>query len=176
MDTNLKTSIWEQFGAVIDYLDSTLNACPDELWHAALWQTHGEPPERAQVWYVAYHTLFWLDLYLTDTEDGFLPPPPFLLIEQDEHGPIPERAYTKAELLTYLTDCRKTCWTTIQALTDEKVQQRCAFSWGEVSFLGLLIYNLRHVQEHTGQINMLLGQHGIVAPDYATTIRGASGY
>ncbi len=31
MDTNLKTSIWEQFGAVIDYLDTTLSACPDEL-------------------------------------------------------------------------------------------------------------------------------------------------
>ena len=86
MDSNLKTGIWQQFGACIDYLADTVRACPDNLWQAALWQTPNTSPVLAQFWYVTYHTLFWLDLYLTGTEDGFLPPAPFTLIEQDERG------------------------------------------------------------------------------------------
>ncbi len=109
MDTNLKTSIWQQFGAVIYYLEDTVIACPDHLWRAPLWQTPDTKPEFAQFWYVTYHTLFWLDLYLTGTEEGFLPPAPFTLIEQDDDGPLPDRVYTKDELLAYLGDCRETC-------------------------------------------------------------------
>src|SRR5262245_50541442 len=118
IDANIKTSIWQQFGASIDYLDAVIRACPDDLWRAPLWQTHEKPPELAQFWYVAYHSLFWLHLYLTGAEEGFLPPAPFSLIEQDEYGPIPERVYTKDELLAYLADGRKTCQATIAALTD----------------------------------------------------------
>lgn len=168
MDATLKTSLWEQFGAAIHYLDATISACPDSLWRAPLWQTPDTRPEFAQFWYVAYHTLFWLDLYLTGTEEGFLPPPPFTLIEQDEFGPLPERVYTKQELLEYLNTCRQTCKATIEALTDEMLQRQCGFGWGECSFLELLIYNLRHVHGHASQLNMLLGQHGVATPDYLT--------
>lgn len=171
MDTNLKTSIWRQFGAAIDYLAATLNAYPDDLWTASLWHPGDAPPERAQVWYVAYHTLFWIDCYLTGTEDGFLPPAPFMLIEQDETGPIPDRPYTKAELLPYVALCRQRCYDTIQSLSDEALARWCTFGWGDLSFLELLLYNMRHVQEHTGQMNMLLGQNGISSPDYPTQVR-----
>jgi hypothetical protein len=170
MDANLKTSIWQQFGAAIDYLADTMNACPDELWQAPLWQTPNTNAEFSQFWYVSYHALFWLDLYLTGTEEGFLPPQPFTLIEQDEHGPLPERVYTKDELRSYLVDCRKRCWETIEALTDANAQRRCGFGWGECSFLELLIYNLRHVHGHASQLNMLLGQRGIPTPDYPTQV------
>ncbi len=171
MDPNLKPSIWQQFAASIDYPADTINACPDELWSASLWQTHDRSPVLAQFWYVAYHTLFWIDLYLTGTEDGFLPPPPFLLIDQYDGGPIPERVYTKAELLAYLADCRQKTKATIAAQTDETIQQRCEFSWGECSFLELLIYSLRHTHGHASQLNMLLGQNGIASPDYVTQVR-----
>jgi hypothetical protein len=168
MDTNLKTSIWQQFGAAIDYLEDTMNACPDTLWRASLWDTQDKRPELSQFWYVTYHSLFWLELYLTGTEEGFLPPAHFALIEQDEYGPIPERVYTKAELQAYLTDCREKCKTTIDSLTDEMAQRHCEFGWGECSFLELLVYNLRHVHGHASQLNMLLGQNGIATPDYPT--------
>lgn len=172
MDHVLKTSLWQQFGASIDFLTSTVSDCPDALWDAPLWQTPDSPPERAQFWYVAYHTLFWLDLYLTGTEDGFVPPAPFTLIEQDDDGPLPERAYTKAELLDYLAGCRQRCQATIDGLTDEAAQRLCWFSWGECSFLELLVYNLRHVHGHASQLNMLLGQHGVVSRDYVTRVDG----
>lgn len=172
MDTNLKTSIWGQFGAAIDYLEDTIAVCPDDLWQTSLWKTPNTRPEFSQFWYVSYHSLFWFDLYLTGTEDGFLPPAPFTLIEQGEHGPLPERVYTKTELLDYLKGCRERCKATITALTDEKAAQHCEFSWGSCSFLELLIYNLQHVHGHASQLNMVLGQIIGPQPDYVTRTRG----
>ncbi|MBZ0305975.1 MAG: DinB family protein [Anaerolineae bacterium] len=166
MDTNLKMMIWHQFGAAIDYLAEMVNACPDTLWRAPLWPTPGRKPEFGQFWYVTYHTLFWLDLYLTGAEEGFLPPPPFALIEQDDDGPLPDRVYTRDELQSYLRDCRQRCKATIAALTDETAHRRCQFGWGECSFLELLQYTMRHVHGHASQLNMLLGQNGIATRDW----------
>jgi hypothetical protein len=171
MDENLKTGIWRQFGASIEYLGNIINACPDELWLASLWDHPNEIPERAKFWYLAYHAIFWIDLYLTGAEEGFVPPTPFSLIEQDDFGPIPERPFTKAELSAYLNDCRKTCKATIDALTDEALQRHCVFGWGECSFLELLIYNMRHTQEHAAQLNLFLGQKIGPAPDYPTQVK-----
>ena len=50
------------------------------------------------------------------------------------------------------------CHTTIDALTDEKASRRCKFPWGKVSFAGLLLDNMRHVQEHAAQLNLILGR------------------
>jgi hypothetical protein len=171
MNSTLKTGIWQQFGASIDYLADTLRACPDQLWHSSLWNNPGEKPEFSQFWYRVYHTLFWLDLYLFGSEEGFLPPAPFTLIEQYDDGPLPERAYTKAELQIYLKDCRKKCQMTIEALTDETAERHCQFPWGEASFFELLLYNMRHVQDHAAQLNLLLGQKFGPRSDYAIKAR-----
>ncbi len=171
MNTTLKTAIWQQFGVSIKYLADTISACPDSLWRSTLWDHPEEKPEFSQFWYRAYHALFWLDLYLTGAEEGFMPPAPFELIEQDDEGPLPKRVYTKDELVAYANDCRKKCKATIDALTEEAVERRCSFSWGECSFLELLIYNLRHVQEHAAQLNLLLGQKVGSTPDYKTQLR-----
>lgn len=162
-----RTIIWQQFGAAIDDLDNALRACPDELWRDRLWEEIAQQrfflPE---FWYIVYHALFWLDLYLTGAEEGFAPPPPFLLVEQNDNGPLPERSYTKDELLGYLADCRKRCQVTIEALTDETAQRRCHFAWGEVTFAELLLYNMRHVQGHAAQLNLWLGQKMGAAPGW----------
>ncbi len=165
MNIPWRTIIWQQFGGAIDTLDNALRACPDELWRARLWDHPSERPEFSQFWYVVYHALFWLDLYLTGAEEGFTPPAPFTLIEQDEDGPLPERPYTKDELQTYLDYSRKKCQATIEALTDEAAQRHCRFAWGEVSFAELLLYNMRYVQEHASQLNMMLGQKVGSAPE-----------
>ncbi len=174
MDIPWRTIIWRQFGAAIDMLDNALRACPDELWRASLWDRPAERPEYSQFWYIVYHALFWLDLYLTGAEEGFVPPAPFTLIEQDADGPLPERPYTKDELQAYLDGCRKRCQATIEALTDEAAQRRCQFGWGEVSFAELLLYSMRHVQEHASQLSLLLGQKVGSAPDWRGKARSSA--
>jgi hypothetical protein len=158
MDKIDKDILWRQFGATIDMFGDTLRDCPDQLWAESLWQDQARWAGFSAFWYLAYHTLFWLDLYLTGEEDGFTPPAPFTLVEMDPAGVLPPRAYTRDELLTYLAHCRQKCQETIGALSDEQAYRLCRFSWGEVPFVELLLYNLRHVQEHGAQLRMFLGQ------------------
>lgn len=96
MDSEWKEIIWQQFCAAIDMLENAMQACSEELW-----KDRSVHPE---FWYVSYHTLFWLDLQLSDSADRFVPSPPFTLSELDPKGLLPERVYTKNELQTYLVN------------------------------------------------------------------------
>jgi uncharacterized damage-inducible protein DinB len=159
-DTIWKSIVWPQFGAAIEMLENALAACPDELW-----SDRSRCPE---FWYVVYHTLFFLDLYLSDSLEGFAPPLPFNLDELDPEGLLPERPYTKEELHTYLEHGRRKCRATIEAMTDEKARQRCGFQWLDLSHAELLLYNMRHVQHHAAQLNLLLRQTVDAAPRWVS--------
>jgi hypothetical protein len=148
--------IWSQFGASIDMLENAINACPDELW--------GDRTQNPKFWYLVYHTLFWLDFYLTTSAEEFIPPKPFTFSELDPEGLLPERVYTKDELLTYLEHGRKKCRQTIENLTDEIAKKPYKFGSVEMSFGELLLYNLRHVQHGIGQLNLILRQKIDSAP------------
>ncbi len=164
MNVDWKRSTWNQFGAALDMLDDVVRLCPDALWTAVLWKDPDD--ERyGQFWYLAYHTLKWLDLYLTGSLEGFAPPPPFLA------KGLPDQPYTREEILGYLTACREKCRTTIEGMTDERAQQRCVFEWMEPTFLELMLYTMRHVQEHTAQLSLLLGQHGVTGMDWIPIAR-----
>jgi hypothetical protein len=170
VDTYLKSAISQQFGATIDMLENVLHACPDHLWRVRLWDDP-QLPESSEFWYILYHPLFWLDLYLSGSAGRFIPPAPFTLDELDPAGLLPERPYTKDELQTYLEHTRMKCRSTIEALTDEKARQVCKFPWGEVTFAGLLLDSMRHVQEHVAQLNMILGQMIRWTPKWVTNTK-----
>ncbi len=149
--------LWRQFGAAIDMLENDLRACPEELWAGRLWNIP-EQPGGAEFWYIAYHTLFWLDLYLGGSGEGFTPPAPYDLSELDPSGLLPGRRYTKDELLSYLEHSRQKCRAALAGLTDEQASRQCKFPWGQIRYAELLLYNMRHVQEHGAQLSMYLGQ------------------
>jgi hypothetical protein len=156
MDTTWKTILWRQFGAAIDMLENAMLACPGDVW--------GDRSQRPEFWYVAFHTLFFLDLYLSDSDAGFAPPAPFTLDELDERGLLPDRVYTKAELQRYLEHGREKCRTTIAAMTEARANRRCGFDWLDISVAESLLYNMRHVQHHAGQLNFILRQKVDSAP------------
>ena len=167
MDILWRNVLWQQFGATIDMLENALIACPDSLWKERLWHVVPDqsfPPKFAEFWYLVYHTLFWLDVYLSGSrEEDFTPPAPFIWTEIDP--PVsPEQPYTKGELHAYLAATRQKCQATMSALTDERARQIVAYPWAEgkvVSFLELQLYTMRHVQEHAAQLSLFLGQHAI---------------
>ena len=181
MDTLWRTPVWKQFGAAIDMLDDALTACPDSLWRQPVWHDPSIPSERTEFWYIAYHTLFWLDLYLFGSEEGFVPPAPFALVEQDDAiGPLPDRPYSRDELRVYLASVRQKCRAIIETMTDEKARQPVNFGWmseGEVvSYLELQLYNMRHVQGHAAELSLVLGQHSVPADtDWVTRAKDDSG-
>lgn len=161
MNEPYKSGLWQQFGAAIDMLDNSVSACPDELWDKPLWLTPGEPEGYSEFWYLTYHTLFWLDFYLSGAAADFAPPAPFTLGEFDPAGVLPDRIYSKAELQSYLQTCRRKCRNVIDTLTDTDADRICRFGKREMSFFEWLLYNMRHVQEHAAQLNLFLGQQGI---------------
>ena len=167
MDSLWKTALWRQFRAAIDMLENALVACPSVLWQERLWRDPPPPefpPQFAEFWYVTFHALVWLDLYLSGVpEEEFAPPAPFAQGELDSVEALPERPYTKEELHAYLVFTRQKCHTTLVRLTDEQAHRPIEYAWSEgrdVSFLELQLYNMRHVQEHAAQLNLFLGQHG----------------
>ena len=160
MDTFTKNIIWQQFGASIDALERAIEMFPDDVW--------GDPDKLSEAWhepwYITYHTLFWLDWYLSGAPERFAPPAPFGLEELDPAGVLPDRIYSRAEMLNYLRHCHQKCKSTLENLTDESAQRTHKFSLGEASFAELLLYNMRHVHHHVGQLHLILRQRIDDAP------------
>lgn len=119
MDATWKAALWRQFGAAIDMLENAVVACPD-----AVWRDRSREPE---FWYLVYHTLFFLDYYLSDRFDDFRPPPPFTLSELDPAGVMPERVYTREEMREYLGHGRRKCRAVLEALTEEEARAHRRF-------------------------------------------------
>lgn len=176
METMFGAVLWRQFGAAIDMLENALVACPAALWEERLWGDSSEhplregfPPVFAEFWYLTFHALVWLDLYLSGIpEEEFAPPAPFAQGEIDSLETLPKKSYTKEELRAYLAATRHKCHDTLIALTDEQARQVVSYPWMDgqtVSYLELQLYNMRHVQEHAAQLSLFLGRHGI--PDEA---------
>jgi len=158
--------LWGQLGAAIDMLENAINACPDDLWSDPSKKPEWSNSGVVGFWHLAYHTLFFLDLQLWDSQEGFSPPPPFDLSELDPEGRLPERPYSKAEIQSYLRHCREKCRSTVASLTEEKARRVCVWGSAEMPFAELLLQTLRHVQHHSAQLNLLLRQNVESAPKW----------
>jgi len=151
----IKESLWKQFGASIDMLKNAIMLWPEERWES-----------NKKFFYMAYHTLVFLDYYLQIPAKNLSSPLPFTLMEPANvpedaiDDIIPDRIYSKQELLDYLKLNRAKCREVIEDLTEEKLAERWIATDPDddknISVLALLLYNLRHVQHHAAQLNMLL--------------------
>ena len=138
-------------------LENAIQACPDAGW--------GRGSGNFEFWYIAFHTLFFLDFY-SGPADGFAPPAPFSLTELDPAGQMPERVYTKEELRNYLVYGREKCRAALLALTEEQALTRYRVAWLDISMAELFLYTMRHVQHHSAQLNLILRQTGGSVPRY----------
>lgn len=163
-------ALWRQYGAAIDELGLVIADCPDELWEEMIWADH---PDQwmakgfSRFWYIGYHAIFWLDIHLFGSEEGFAPPSPYPLVEMQPHETLPP-PLSKDALLHYLALCRQKCKDTILNLTPEQAQRICTFPWGEPTYGELQLYNLRHLQEHAAQLKLFLGQRTGYQSQYVT--------
>ena len=218
MDNHTTQALWSQFGAAIDMLENAITACPDHVWDkpvpVGIDRNHdsetpmegtatvagkregvmGAAPGMSkfhEYWYMAYHTLFFLDYYMSETEEGFAPPEPFTLSELDPAGALPDRVYTKDELLTYLGHGRAKARATVEAMIShpkggapgtsshpkggapgtsvDPAHERAGFTRPEVSRFELALYVLRHVQHHAAQLHFMLRQALDEAPRWVGT-------
>lgn len=157
MNDGVKEILWKQFGASIDMLENAILLCPVGHWNTDI-----------NFWYNAYHCLFFLDYYLTMEPGNFLPPPPFTLSEFGEG--MPDIVYSKDELLHYLKFNREKCRVLMATLTEVDLSKRWVNVSGSMNYsvLEILLYNMRHVQHHAAQLNLLLRQEINEAPRWVS--------
>jgi hypothetical protein len=191
-----RASLARKCAEEIDSLERALKDCPDDLWEESVWEVKKEDPwvwpinrgmgeglpddQRLQIqsalWNVAYHTLFFLDLYLWDGTSQYEPPAPF---REDDHqgNALPARMYTRSELLSYVDHNRNKARSVLESLTDEQAERpvRRGQPFGD-----LLLHNLLHAREHATQINLFLSHRGVArssagqtGPDAARMLRDA---
>lgn len=157
MDSPVNTLIWQQFGAAIDMLENAVSACPDQLW--------SDEPTFCQL---AHHTLFFLAYYLSDDtpiEAEYTPPPPFTKSEFEDVPPMVR--YSKEDILGYLRHGRQKLRDQLTGnTTEDLLTKRFVSDYHDFTLFELLLYNMRHVQHHTAQMNMLLRQAGETPPDW----------
>lgn len=144
MNELFKNELWSQYGAAIDMLENALEKCPESLWD-----------DDNKFWYNAYHCLFFTDYDLTTDPENFHPPEPYTMSEMDPSGIMPERTYTKKELISYLHHCREKFR---QLIMQDIANMRWNNQRRNYSMIEHLLHSKRHVQHHTGQLNMLLGK------------------
>lgn len=158
MTTQIQESLWRQFGASIDMLNNVILNSPDDYFKT-----------NKRFYYLVYHSVIFLDYYLTIPPKDFSPILPFTIIEANERplesigDMIPDKIYSRQELIDYLKANRLKCKKLIESLTDiEKLNIR--FTEGnqegdmDYPILEILLYNLRHTQHHTGQLNLIIRQ------------------
>ena len=173
---SLKESLWKQFGAGIDMLKNAISLWPEEYWKSD-----------KRFFYVAYHCLIFLDYYLTIPPKNFSSPLPFTIVatgeipEEAVDDLTPNRIYSKKELLDYLKSNREKCRKLIAGLTEDKLNERWIDEPDEIaahvtmrySVFEILIYNMKHVQHHAAQLNMLLRNKVNIAPDWVSEAEDA---
>ena len=165
-----QTVIGRQFAAAIQMLRAAIEACPDSLWDD---RTEGTP-----FWHLAYHALFYTDLYLSESVDSFQArefhqdKANFLPGDYREFGGIvttPDIALTKDQLLDYAAHCLRKSGEAFHRLTSERARERCGFPWYQLNVGEFLLNNLRHTQHHTGQLILLLRRRANIGIDWFGT-------
>jgi hypothetical protein len=128
--------IQSQYDAAFNMLENAIKDCPTSLWNDGTYKN--------KYWHIAFHTLFYSHLYLSESKE---------LWEKYRKGYQYLNAdlepYSQQDVLEYLELCRKQIDERIP-LIDLKAE--ASFSWLPMNKLEMLLYNLRHIQHHTGQL------------------------
>ncbi len=167
----LKNSLWKQFGASIDMLENAILLCPEDYWN-----------NHKRLFYSAFHTILFLDYYLTIPPTGFSSRLPFTNTSPNDlpadaiDDLVPNKMYSKNELLDYLQASRDRCHRLIKNLTESRLTEKWMAVPDEIagggvmdfSVLDILLFNMRHVQHHAAQLNLLLRQGINNAPNWVS--------
>jgi DinB superfamily len=149
----VRTALKGQYHAALAMLREAIELCPDSLWNG------GIPPR--QFWRLAYHTLFFTHLYTERNMDDFQRWEKHRdEVESDqEREKLDAVPYTKAELLEY--------WEIVNARIDGQLDvldltsPKCGIPWYKLPTLDHQMMNIRHVQEHAGQLRDRLLEAGL---------------
>ena len=144
----LKTILTGQFEAALCMLNDCIRKCPPDHWEGRIANDAFRQ--------VAYHTLFFVDLYLSPDEAAFELRDCHRRGGDERSSTAVSRGLSQDETLSYLAICRQKSIETLAAETPESLRRASGFSWLPFSRGELHLYNIRHVQHHAGQLSAYL--------------------
>jgi len=135
----IRQVLQSQFEAALSMLKECVAECGDKYWEGKI--------ANATFRQIAYHTLFFTDLYLSASPDAFK----LRDLHKrggDERGPTLSTGLSKEETLEYVKICRQKVIDSLGTETTQSLQGPSGFR--KVSRAELHIYSIRHIQHHTG--------------------------
>ena len=142
-----KQSLVAQYEGALSMLLHCIEACPLEHWESIIAQ--------GTVRWVVYHTLFYTDLYLSPSNEGFVLRG-FHERGGDERGPEACIGLPKEEALAYVPLCREKMLRSVASETEASLAGPSGFFWYEITRGEMHLINIRHIQHHTGQLSAFL--------------------
>jgi len=153
MTTQLRDILANQFGAALAMFADCVEKCPPEHWD--------DPVAKYPFWQVAYHTLYCTDGYLARGEDAFTLHPEFHPAGwADINEEYPSRRFEKNEILAYTRFCKEKAQREFANETPESLAADSRFKRRNMSRAELYVYNLRHIEHHTGQLSAIVRRAG----------------
>ena len=147
MIEELKKAITGQYEAALCMLHQCIIQCKPEHWEGRIANDTFRQ--------ISYHTLFYVDFYLSPTEESFV----LRDVHQrggDERQPILSPGLEPDETLHYLTICLQKVIENVADETRESLEGPSGFALRKFSRVELHFYNIRHIQHHTGQLSAYL--------------------
>jgi hypothetical protein len=145
---SLKAMLLGQLEASLAMLKQCIEACPLE---------HYEGKIAGQTFRtIAYHTLFYVDYYLSPNENAFELRELHLRGGDDRLSGVVSSGLPKEDTLAYVEVCRTKLLDTMASETAVLLKGPSGFSRLPISRGELHLYNLRHIQHHTGAMSAYL--------------------
>jgi hypothetical protein len=150
----MKDVITNQFEATLSTLNACIDKCPEAVWNG--------PVVNLKFCQAVFHTLFYTDYYLGQTDDDFRREPfhrenAHVFRDYEELEPrAPVHVYEKAWVKTYLRYCLERGRKVVASETAESLAAKAKFARKDFSRAELYVYNIRHVQHHSAQLIMRL--------------------
>lgn len=130
----IKPILQSQYLAALAMLKQAIAQCPPEIWN--------NKRDKDKFWYVAYHTLRFAHQYLKAKDKGY---PRW---EQRPHS-NPGVPFSKEEILNKLAQVEQDV---IEQIPLMNLEEKTGATGALANKLELQIYNIRHIQQHTGEL------------------------
>lgn len=131
---NIKLILQSQYLAALAMFKQAVVQCPPAVWN--------DKRDKDRFWYVAYHTLRFAHQYLKAKDEGY---PRW---EQRPHA-NPGVPFTKDEILEKLAQVEQDVHEQIPLMN---LEEKTGATGALANKLELQIYNIRHIQQHTGEL------------------------
>ena len=135
----LQSAVQSQCLAALAMLKGAIVKCPQAVWDA--------PRDKDKFWYKAHHALYWAHRYFQATSKNFVR----WKGHRKPHGGVP---ISKQKLLEYLAFIERQVAERVPATDFEKPSGLHGLRFDKLEWA---IANIRHIQQHTGELHERLG-------------------